>query len=299
MLIAKDVGRRAREMEKLALTFSLLILCSMAYSPSMSAGENSLGESVQQSSSLKAVLTLLILNQRIFDDDEDGIEDDMDQCPNTPAGEVVGEAGCSSSQLDADEDGVADNVDICPATPPQQSVNENGCSQSELDSDADGVTDDTDACPGTPLGQAVDGEGCAESQLDDDLDGVTNDVDSCPDTPPLVEVDGNGCAAFQLVRLVYEVDVNPLIVSAQAGCTSSGCHGRSGAPGGLRLYPAVALGNTQLNFDSFVSYIGRNGSARLLSKISGIAHSGGVRFAAGSNEYLVIELWAQSVEALP
>ena len=86
-------------MEKLALTFSLLLLCSMAYSPSVPASDSSLVESVQQSSNLKAVLTLLMLNQRIFDDDEDGIEDDMDQCTDTPAGAVVDEAGCSLSLI--------------------------------------------------------------------------------------------------------------------------------------------------------------------------------------------------------
>lgn len=142
---------------------------------------------------------------------------------------------------------------------------------------------------------------------DDDGDGVSNDVDQCPDTPAGEEVDEAGCSQSQLepedpeaaVRQVYEDDVNPLIVSAQGGCTSSGCHGRSGAPGGLQLYGAGTANSTQLNYDSFVSYIDRNGSSRLLSRISGVGHGGGIRYASDTSEYATIEAWAQSVEALP
>jgi hypothetical protein len=37
--------------------------------------------------------------QQLVDTDEDGVPDASDQCPNTPAGEVVNAAGCSISQL--------------------------------------------------------------------------------------------------------------------------------------------------------------------------------------------------------
>ena len=150
-------------------------------------------------------------------------------------------------------------------------------------------------------------KGEEEPPIDDDGDGVSNDVDQCPDTPAGEAVDVAGCSESQLepedpeaaVRQVYEDDVNPLIVSAQGGCTSSGCHGRTGAPGGLQLYGAGTANSTQLNYDSFVSYIDRNGASRLLSKISGVGHGGGTRYASDTSEYATIEAWTQSVEALP
>ena len=175
------------------------------------------------------------------------------------------------------------------------------------DDDGDGVTNNIDQCPNTPTGEAVDNQGCAESQKDDDSDGVANTTDQCPDTPAGETVDEAGCSASQLepedpealVREVYEADVNPLIVSAQGGCTSSGCHGRSGAPGGLQLYGAGTANSTQLNYDSFVFYIDRSGADRLLSKISGVGHGGGTRYGSRTSEYATIEAWARSVEALP
>lgn len=153
----------------------------------------------------------------------------------------------------------------------------------------------------------IKGDGEPPINDDDDGDGVSNDIDQCPDTPAGEAVDAAGCSESQLepedpeaaVRQVYEDDVNPLIVSAQGGCTSSGCHGRSSAPGGLQLYGAGTANSTQLNYDSFVVYIDRNGSSRLLSKISGVGHGGGTRYASDTSEYATIEAWAQSVEALP
>ena len=76
-------------------------------------------------------------------------------------------------------------------------------------------------------------KGEEEPPIDDDGDGVSNDVDQCPDTPAGEAVDVAGCSESQpepedpeaAVRQVYEDDVIPLIVSAQGGCTSSGCHG--------------------------------------------------------------------------
>ena len=101
------------------------------------------------------------------------------------------------------------------------------------------------------------------------------------------------------VRQVYEDDVNKLIVSSAGGCTSSGCHGRAGAPGGLRLYSAAEANNVNDNYASFVKYIGAESADRLTSKISGNSHGGGERYGSGTDEYATIEAWAISVEALP
>ena len=102
------------------------------------------------------------------------------------------------------------------------------------------------------------------------------------------------------VRQVYEDDVNALIVSAAGGCTTSGCHGRTGAPGGFRLYGAGESNNIQLNYESFLRYIESNSADKLVTRISGGGgHGGGRLYASDSSEYAIIEAWAISVEALP
>jgi OmpA-OmpF porin, OOP family len=58
---------------------------------------------------------------------------------------------------DSDHDGVCDDADLCPNTPAGVKVNPKGC---PLDSDGDGVSDDQDRCPGTSKGTAVDKYGC-------------------------------------------------------------------------------------------------------------------------------------------
>lgn len=58
---------------------------------------------------------------------------------------------------DSDNDGVPDDRDKCPGTPAGVAVDKDGC---PLDSDKDGVPDYKDKCPGTPAGVAVDKDGC-------------------------------------------------------------------------------------------------------------------------------------------
>jgi len=90
----------------------------------------------------------------VRDSDGDGVPDDQDKCPGTPAGVKVDAAGCP---LDSDNDGVYDYRDNCPGTPAGVKVDAVGCA---LDSDNDGVYDYRDKCPGTPAGVRVDAEGC-------------------------------------------------------------------------------------------------------------------------------------------
>ncbi|MDG1065769.1 MAG: hypothetical protein P8O91_06110 [Luminiphilus sp.] len=147
--------------------------------------------------------------------------------------------------------------------------------------------------------------GDTPSPTDTDGDGVTDDADLCPDTPSGESVDSDGCSASQsdpeaAVRQIYEDDVNALIVSAAGNCTSSGCHGRAGAPGGLRLYGAGENNSSQLNYESFLRYIESNSADKLVTKISGGGgHGGGRRYATDTTEYAIILAWAISVEALP
>ena len=200
------------------------------------------------------------------DDDNDGVSNDADQCPNTPVGSAVDALGCAESEKDDDSDGVSNDADQCPNTPVGATVDANGCAESQKDDDNDGVSNDADQCPNTPAGAAVDANGCAESQKDDDGDGVTNDSDQCPDTEAGVEVDSTGCPdASASVEQVYEDSIDALI--------------------GRRLYILwlprkigrtrwLVLRNnaTTSNYTSLVNYINNRGGTRLLNKIGGISH---------------------------
>jgi OOP family OmpA-OmpF porin len=126
------------------------------------------------------------------DSDGDGVPDNMDKCPDTPAGTQVNADGCP---LDSDGDGVRDSDDKCPGTPAGTPVDANGC---ELDADGDGVSDSKDKCPNTPAGAKVDADGC---ELDSDGDGVVDSKDQCPDTPKGDRVDMFGCSFKTEIKL--------------------------------------------------------------------------------------------------
>ena len=128
----------------------------------------------------------------IADKDGDGVADDKDKCPGTPANVKVDESGCP---LDSDGDGVADYMDKCPGTPAGVSVNASGCAG---DSDGDGVADYLDKCPGTPAGAPVTANGCPK---DSDGDGIADYQDKCPGTAKGVKVDNNGCELAERIEL--------------------------------------------------------------------------------------------------
>lgn len=121
------------------------------------------------------------------DDDDDGVINSADLCPNTPEGATVDRNGCP----DSDNDRVADNLDRCADTPAGTRVDATGCPIK--DSDNDGVLDDTDRCANTPSGRQVDATGCPVV-LDSDKDGVNDEQDRCADTPAGTRVDATGCA---------------------------------------------------------------------------------------------------------
>jgi aryl-phospho-beta-D-glucosidase BglC (GH1 family) len=73
---------------------------------------------------------------------------------------------------DDDNDGVVQESDKCPDTPPGATVDANGCAQSQLDTDKDGVPNSNDNCPNTPKGIAVDINGCPLST------GISEDMRS-------------------------------------------------------------------------------------------------------------------------
>jgi len=132
--------------------------------------------------------------RRVVDSDGDGVTDDVDKCPGTPAGTAVDSSGCPLPQ-DEDGDGVTNDIDKCPGTPAGAKVDANGC---EIDSDGDGVGDSRDQCPNTPAGAKVDERGC---ELDGDGDGVVDSQDKCPDTPKGDRVDAVGCSFKEEIKL--------------------------------------------------------------------------------------------------
>ncbi len=100
---------------------------------------------------------------------------------------------------DTDQDGIADNRDQCPATPAGAMVDATGC---EKDSDKDGIADSADSCPGTASGVAVDSSGCKivvapAKPKDTDNDGIADQNDQCPDSKPGANVDAKGCELKQ------------------------------------------------------------------------------------------------------
>jgi outer membrane protein OmpA-like peptidoglycan-associated protein len=101
------------------------------------------------------------------DSDKDGVPDNLDTCPDTPAFTAD---GCPP---DTDGDGVRDPDDYCPrekGEPPK------GCP--DLDADHDGIPLPCDKCP-KEAGVAPDG--CPVR--DTDGDGIMDDVDKCPKEP--------------------------------------------------------------------------------------------------------------------
>ncbi len=122
-------------------------------------------------------VSLTIDGRLIFssDSDEDGVEDEFDQCPDTALGDEVDQDGCSQVQKDSDLDGVLNGDDICPNTSPDETANAKGCGETQLDdTDEDGIPDVKDNCPETPN----------SDQKDSDNDG---EGDVC-DPDPIVEL---------------------------------------------------------------------------------------------------------------
>ncbi|QOD59436.1 OmpA family protein [Polaribacter haliotis] len=93
---------------------------------------------------------------KIIDTDKDGVMDELDIEPNTPAGVMVYGNG---KAVDSDKDGLPDYKDKCPLEYGPES-NE-GCPLN-VDTDGDGVMDGKDLCPNT-VG-TVENRGCPEQE---------------------------------------------------------------------------------------------------------------------------------------
>jgi len=113
------------------------------------------------------------------DSDNDGINDDVDKCPDVAG--IAKYNGCPVP--DTDNDGINDEADKCPTTAGVAKYN--GCPVP--DSDLDGINDDEDKCPNQKGVAKYDG--CPVP--DSDKDGINDEDDRCPQLPGIAE--NNGC----------------------------------------------------------------------------------------------------------
>ena len=111
-----------------------------------------------------AASVVIVVNAQPADADNDGVLDDVDNCPSVP----------NPSQTDTDGDGVGDACDNCDYV-------EN---PDQTDSDGDGIGDACDNCPdvNNPYGQEDDADG----------DAVGDDCDNCPADPNPDQTDSDG-----------------------------------------------------------------------------------------------------------
>lgn len=137
------------------------------------------------------------------DDDQDGVPNSLDICPNTPEKYEVDSAGCP---MDDDGDGIYNEDDACPNEFGLPAFN--GCP----DSDGDGIKDSEDKCPTVPGDSAF--AGCP----DQDKDGVQDSEDKCPLVPGTVE--GEGCPDTDGDKVYDHKDVCPTVagIPENKGC---------------------------------------------------------------------------------
>ena len=140
----------------------------------------------------------IVFEPNIGDRDGDGLEDDVDGCPDDPEDfdDFEDQDGCP--ELDNDLDDILDVDDACPNEPEDKDGvdDEDGCPEADrFDRDSDGIVDAEDECPDDPedLDGFEDQDGCPD--FDNDEDGILDVDDLCPDEPEDLDhfEDADGC----------------------------------------------------------------------------------------------------------
>ena len=138
-----------------------------------------------------------------MDDDNDGYDDSVDDCPLDAAEHVDtdGDGYCDIQDTDDDNDGVFDWNDLFPLNG-NESADADGDGigdNADPDDDNDGVDDVNDAFPNDPTEWSdYDGDFIGDNaDLDDDNDGVPDDVDVWPlDNSMSTDSDGDRISDF-------------------------------------------------------------------------------------------------------
>ena len=132
------------------------------------------------------------------DNDDDGILDKDDRCPNEPEdrdGDQDDDGCPEGADGDRDGDGIPDTHDKCPDDPEDKDgfEDEDGCP--DPDNDKDGIPDKDDQCPNEPEDKDgfEDEDGCPDP--DNDKDGILDVDDKCPNEPETFNgfEDEDGC----------------------------------------------------------------------------------------------------------
>lgn len=146
------------------------------------------------------------------DSDNDGLEDDIDLCPQIFGPKEL--KGCP----DRDGDGIPDYRDDCASIAGLDIFN--GCP----DTDNDGVSDNDDECPNLPGSQS--NKGCPDN--DKDMDGIPDDQDDCPDMKGSSE--NNGCPKPTEVDTDGDgvVDADDSCPNTKGSVAANGCPDRDG-----------------------------------------------------------------------
>ena len=120
-----------------------------------------------------------------LDGDGDGVGNACDDCPNDPLKSIPGICGCGTADTDTDNDNTPDCNDGCPSDPLKTEPGICGCGTADTDSDSDTVIDCQDGCPLDPqkIEPGICGCGVPESDVDTDEDGVADCIDAFADDP--------------------------------------------------------------------------------------------------------------------
>lgn len=153
------------------------------------------------------------------DRDNDGLDDEVDTCPEQaedPDGHADGD-GCPDGDNDAD--GIPDTADGCPSQPEDGDGFKDGDGCPDPDNDGDGILDGEDRCATQPGTAAF--QGCPAP--DRDGDGVGDPDDACIDEPGLTTL--LGCPDQDGDGIADSLDGCP----AEAGtAASNGCPDKDG-----------------------------------------------------------------------
>ena len=141
-----------------------------------------------------------------LDDDDDGIENILDNCPETPNADqddLDGDGIGNACESDTDGDQIVDDEDRCPAVASPNNTDTDGDGHGDVcDSDIDGdlTFNNVDNCPliANPAQADYDGDGSGDAcDLDDDGDGYVDSTDNCAGTSTGSATDANGCSSYQ------------------------------------------------------------------------------------------------------